>query len=275
MQGCWKCAASLGLFLLSGGAVAAQSNDSAASLTGAGSVEGTVFDSLFVKRPLRGATVYVIGATLTATTDSRGRFTIDGVPEGDHSLTFAHPIFDSAGVQAPQVSVHVSAGATARVAIATPRGSTLLRAACPGPRAEQTGLLMGVVRDVDSGAPLSDARVASRWFELTLDRQGRRYDVLETLRRPTRPACSGCVVYPLTSRSSSEPKPVPSSPVASRSTSTDRTSHFVTSPSAWVTRPRAPCRIRSSKRPRTRRPSSRLVAPRWFEASFAMTMVGR
>lgn len=40
---------------------------------------------------------------------------------------------------------------------------------------------MGLVRDVDSGAPLPGARVASRWFELTLDRQGRRhYEVLET-----------------------------------------------------------------------------------------------
>jgi len=178
LQGCLKFAASLGLLMLGGGAVQAQSNGSPALV---GSVEGTVFDSLLVKGPLRGATVYVIGATLTTTTDSRGKFTIDNVPDGDHVLTFAHPLFDSASVQAPQVSVHVSPGGKTRVAIATPRGATLVRATCGGTQADQTGLLMGLVRDVDSGAPFPGARVASRWFELTLDRQGRRhYEVLET-----------------------------------------------------------------------------------------------
>src|SRR5687767_2933745 len=50
---------------------------------------------------------------------------------------------------------------------------------CPGQRSEQTGLLLGVVRDVDSGAPLPRARVVSRWFELTLGPGGPRYETLE------------------------------------------------------------------------------------------------
>jgi hypothetical protein len=180
VQVCRRVAASLGLFVLCGGeAVQAQSNQQSTT-GGVGTIEGTVFDSLLVKAPLRGATVYVIGATFTATTDSRGRFTIDGIPEGDYSLTFAHPAFDSTGVQAPQVGAHVTAGAKTRVAIAAPRGTSIVRAACPGNRADQTGLLMGVVRDVDSGAPLPGARVASRWFELTFDRRGRHYEILET-----------------------------------------------------------------------------------------------
>ena len=75
-QGCWKLAASLGLLVLGSEAVQAQSSGSPGSAV-VGSVEGSVFDSLLVKGPLRGATVYVIGATLTTTTDSRGKFTID------------------------------------------------------------------------------------------------------------------------------------------------------------------------------------------------------
>jgi hypothetical protein len=181
LQVCRRVGASLGLLVLCGGRSAQAQSNQQASTGGVGTIEGTVFDSLFVKAPLRGATVYVIGVTLTATTDSRGRFTIDGVPEGDYSLTFAHPAFDSSGVQAPQVSAHVAAGAKTRVAIATPRGASIIRASCPGARVDQTGLLMGVVRDVDSGAPLSGARVASRWFELTFDRKGRHYEILETI----------------------------------------------------------------------------------------------
>ena len=64
----------------------------------AGMIEGIVYDSLLARGPLRDATVYVIGPTLTATTDARGRFTIGGVPDGTHTLTFSHPAFDSAGV---------------------------------------------------------------------------------------------------------------------------------------------------------------------------------
>ena len=45
----------------------------------AGTIEGIVYDSLLTRGPLRGATVYVIGTTLVATTDSRGRFAISGV----------------------------------------------------------------------------------------------------------------------------------------------------------------------------------------------------
>ena len=180
LQVCRRVAASLGLLVLCGGkAVRAQSNQQ--QTVGVGTIEGIVFDSLLVKAPLRGATVYIIGATLTATTDSRGRFTIDGVPEGNYALTFAHPAFDSTGVQAPQVTAHVTASAKTRVVIATPRGTSIIRAACPGTRADQTGLLMGVVRDVDSGTPLLGARVASRWFELTFDKQGRHYEILESV----------------------------------------------------------------------------------------------
>jgi len=146
----------------------------------AGTIEGIVYDSLLTRGPLRGATVYVIGTTLVATTDSRGRFAISGVADGAHTLTFSHPVFDAAGVQAPQVGVSVAGSSKARLTIATPKGATLVNASCPGPRAEQTGLLIGVVRDVENGQPLPKARVVSRWFEITIGNEGPRYETLET-----------------------------------------------------------------------------------------------
>jgi hypothetical protein len=152
----------------------------ATPVTGLGVVEGTVYDSLLTKGPVVGATVYAIGSNLTATTDRRGRFAIAGFPEGEHTFTFSHRTFDSAGVQPPQVAVRVAAAAKARVAIATPSGAALVKATCAGPVAEKTGLLLGLVRDVDSGAPLPGARVSSRWFEMTIDNGGPRYQTLET-----------------------------------------------------------------------------------------------
>ena len=139
-----------------------------------GTITGTVYDSLLTRGPLRGATVYVIGSTRLATSDARGRFTIDSVGTGEQHITFSHPLFDSAGVQAPVLRVSVGPGG-ARTTLAMPSSATILAAACPGPRAESTGLLLGVVRDVDTGAPLRGARVVSRWFELTIEREGPRY----------------------------------------------------------------------------------------------------
>jgi len=176
---CWHVIASLGVTLVADNRPLEAQSDSTARAP-VGTIEGTVYDSLIVKAPLRGATVYVIGTTLAATTDSRGRFTLGDVPQGDYTLTFAHPVFDSTGVQAPQVAARVGAGARLRVTIATPRGTTLVRASCPAPQAEQTGLLLGVVRDVDTGAPLPGARVSSRWFELTIDKRGKHYGPFET-----------------------------------------------------------------------------------------------
>jgi hypothetical protein len=146
----------------------------------AASIEGVVYDSLITGGPLKGATVYVIGTNLAATTDAKGRFAIGAVAAGDYSLTFAHPTFDSAGVQAPQVATRVVASSKVRVTLATPQGATLIKASCRGPKAERTGLLLGVVRDAEAGTPLPGARVVSRWFELSIDKNGvARYETPE------------------------------------------------------------------------------------------------
>jgi hypothetical protein len=147
-----------------------------------GGIQGTLYDSLVTKGPLSGATIYLIGSNFATTTDRRGRFEMANVPEGEHILTFSHRLFDSAGVQAPQVPVRVVAATKTRVSVATPSGPSLIKAMCQGTAtAEKTGLLLGIVRDVDTGRPLVNARVSSRWFELTIEKKGQRYETLETV----------------------------------------------------------------------------------------------
>jgi hypothetical protein len=147
----------------------------------AGVIQGTLYDSLLTKGPLPGATIYLVGSNFTATTDRRGHFEILDVPAGEHTLTFSHRAFDAAGVQTPQLTVRVPAANKVRINVATPSGLSVIKATCGGtPLAEKTGLLLGVVRDVDTGGPLPDARVSSRWFELTIEKNGPRYETLET-----------------------------------------------------------------------------------------------
>src|SRR5687768_9761421 len=219
----WRKAA-LGMLVAAMGAARVGGQQPAESPTS--TIEGTVYDSLLARAPLKGATVYVVGTTLVATSDNRGRFRIDGVPDGEHSLTFAHPTLDSAGVQPPVVSVRVTPAAKGRVAIATPSAASILMANCPGKRSEQTGLLLGVVRDVDSGAPLPRARVVSRWFELTLGPGGPRYETLEAAAITDQTGVYRLCGVPAISPCSCERTRRPTYRAASRFTSPGRRLHF-------------------------------------------------
>lgn len=62
-----------------------------------GRITGTVYDSLYARAPLAGATVVLIEGSRYVTSDSRGRFGFDSVPEGRVSLSFMHPVLDCSG----------------------------------------------------------------------------------------------------------------------------------------------------------------------------------
>ena len=51
-----------------------------------GSIAGTMYDSLSTHAPLANATVVLVERSRYATTDSRGRFQIDSVPDGHYTL---------------------------------------------------------------------------------------------------------------------------------------------------------------------------------------------
>ena len=146
-----------------------------------GTIEGSVYDSLVTSAPARGATVYLVGTTLTTTADARGRFTITSVAAGEYTITFSFPPLDSAGFQAPQLPVRVADRERVRIALVTPSGTTVVASNCRGPRSEATGLLLGTVRDADTGAPLPGASVVSRWFEMSFGTGGLRHDTLQAV----------------------------------------------------------------------------------------------
>ena len=133
-----------------------------------GRINGTVYDSLSLRGPLGNATVVLIERSRYATTDSRGRFRMDSVPDGHYTLSFIHPMLDSLGLQAPITAVDVVAGRTVDVTLSTPSAMTAYARLCPKERDSEVGAVIGRVRDVDDDAPLRDATVSTDWTEFTL-----------------------------------------------------------------------------------------------------------
>jgi hypothetical protein len=137
-----------------------------------GSITGVVYDSLLSKAGLSGAEVSVDGTELTALTDHTGRFRLDGVPAGRVAVRFYHPRLDSLGFGVAPVAVEVTDAKTASVTLTTPSSATLYSRVCRLKRAPSSGMLLGVVRNVDGRAPLPNAEVEVGWTEWTVGKRG-------------------------------------------------------------------------------------------------------
>ncbi len=139
-----------------------------ASAAAQGSIVGTVYDSLSSHAPLANATVVLVERGRYATTDARGHFRIDSVPDGHYSIGLMHAVLDSLDIALPLVSVEVAGGHALTVALATPSIGTVYARICPARQEAQTGVIIGRVRDVDDKTVLADAAVSTDWTEYSL-----------------------------------------------------------------------------------------------------------
>jgi hypothetical protein len=133
-----------------------------------GSIAGTVYDSLRTRAPLADATVVLVEKSRYATTDSRGRFSFDSVPDGHYTVGFTHAVLDSLDLQGPIVAVDVAGARRASVLLTTPSSRTMYARLCPSVHDTTTGMVIGRVRDVDAQTPIADAAVSTDWTEYTL-----------------------------------------------------------------------------------------------------------
>lgn len=132
-------------------------------------VTGSVIDSIHGVVPLVGATVKISGTDRQATTDSGGRFQIDSIPPGEHSLTLLHPLLDTLGVQIATRAVPFQAGSAFAVELAVPSAQRVIELSCtPAWRARGPSALVGKVLDADNDKPLVGAKVSLVWQELSL-----------------------------------------------------------------------------------------------------------
>lgn len=139
-----------------------------ASAAAQGSIAGTVYDSLKLRAPLADATVVLVELSRYSTTDAKGHFLIDSVPDGHYTLSFMHPVLDALGLQAPDAHATVAGGRSAQVLLATPAPASMYARLCPGTREPETGFIIGQVRDVDDASAVANANVTTEWTETVL-----------------------------------------------------------------------------------------------------------
>lgn len=121
---------------------------------------------------LRNAVITVSGTTRTAVTDSAGRFTIDSVLPGEHTLRIRHALLDSIGLSVVTPRKKIGPGETMAMLISTPGAATIVSAKCPADaRAQGPAAVLGVVFDAETEDPSAGARVSTTWEELQLGRK--------------------------------------------------------------------------------------------------------
>ena len=137
-------------------------------------VSGAVDDSI-ARRRIAGASVQLVNADnpsgarpLVTTSDSSGRFTVNGVPAGLYHIGFYHAALDTLGLELPTRVIQVGADPL-RVDLATPSPRTVMRSLCPTANPDSTGLFMGSVRATESQASIEGASLIVEWSEFVLD----------------------------------------------------------------------------------------------------------
>ncbi len=152
----------------------------ALSATRRAAVHGVVWDSA-ASAPLAGARVFLSGTNRAATTDSAGRYRIEGIPAGSYAVSFSDAALEEMGVPAPAVQIQLHPGDEAAADLAAPSTATALATVCPpDARDDTTGFAFGVVRDSATGRPAAGAVVTLRWTWYDMRSAGGRTQVSAT-----------------------------------------------------------------------------------------------
>jgi hypothetical protein len=129
-------------------------------------LRGVAYDSLH-GRPLAGAFVGIVGMSVTAMSDSLGRFVLPSVPKGTHRVVMQHDVLDAIGLSAAGARAVVN-DERDTVVVAVPSFATLWRAACGiQPPGADTGFVFGSV--LQGNRPVARATVAASWIDLYVD----------------------------------------------------------------------------------------------------------
>src|SRR5437867_2831522 len=124
------------------------------------SVQGFIVDSVH-NRALGGALLSIEGTNRGTVSMEDGRFRIDSVPAGVHRIFIMHPILDTIGIQLVSDRINFLPGVTVTRDLAIPSAARLASTVCPRAVLQIRGpaVLMGFVRDPDSGKPAAGAKV--------------------------------------------------------------------------------------------------------------------
>lgn len=163
------------LIALAPGAMAAQQNSAptpaADGKTGKAEIWGVVVDSLN-GRFLSGADVIIQGAKANLTTDSVGRFKVDGLPPGTYQVGVFHPLLDTLGISLATQPFHVGPDSSSFVVLAIPTAASIIRGACQSrPRQQGSSAVIGHVNDPETLEPVKDAEVSIAWNQIEVSKE--------------------------------------------------------------------------------------------------------
>jgi hypothetical protein len=121
---------------------------------------------------LSGASIFVSGTTLSAMSDSVGRFRFDGIPAGTHVIEMQHPFLDSLGLTLTTSPQSFIDGDSSVVRLSVPSARTYAASMCTA--AQQAGgpaVLVGTVFDAGSEKPSSGAAVNLSWIDYVIGKK--------------------------------------------------------------------------------------------------------
>jgi hypothetical protein len=128
-------------------------------------VNGVAYDSL-AQQPLRGALIVIASLSKSATSDDKGRFHIDSVPEGEYAISMQHAAFDSIGLSGVTQQIAVKKGMS-KVTLAVPGFARIWRSVCGDvPAPKDSAVVYGTVRDAGTMDAATDMAVDGSWIDL-------------------------------------------------------------------------------------------------------------
>ncbi len=124
---------------------------------------------------LRGASIFVSGTTLSAMSDSVGRFRFDGIPAGTHVIEMQHAFLDSLGLTLTTSPQTFTDGDSSVVMLSVPSARTYAASMCTAEqRAGGPAVVAGTVVEGDSEKPASGATVNLSWIDYVIGKKSIR-----------------------------------------------------------------------------------------------------
>jgi hypothetical protein len=113
----------------------------------------------------------VEGATATTTTDSLGRFSLEGLPAGSYRIGVIHPLLDSLGISLLTPPLAVTAGDPTHLTLSVPSARTTVALKCTAAeRVLGPAALIGFVVLSETESPAVGANVNLEWIDYEVSR---------------------------------------------------------------------------------------------------------
>lgn len=124
---------------------------------------------------LKGASIFISGTSLSATTDSSGRFRLTGIPAGSRFIEVQHPLLDSLGLSLVTAAQTFADGDSSFVLLSVPSARTFAASTCTSEqRATGPAVIAGSVTDADGVTPSQGTRVDVSWIEYAVGKKSIR-----------------------------------------------------------------------------------------------------